>query len=69
MPVIHVHVWEGFGAESAKKVIQGITRVFTDLGIPQRAVEVIVHQVPKSHWGIAGEPASERLKDESPPPE
>ncbi|MCL7453340.1 MAG: hypothetical protein M8467_09855 [Anaerolineae bacterium] len=28
----------------------------------------MVHEIPKSHWGVAGEPASERLKDESPPP-
>jgi len=26
-----------------------------------------VHEIPKSHWGVAGEPASERLKDESTP--
>jgi 4-oxalocrotonate tautomerase len=67
MPVIHVNVWEGFGEEAAKTVIRGITHVFTDMGIPQHAVEVIVHQIPKSHWGIGGEPASERLKDEAPP--
>jgi 4-oxalocrotonate tautomerase len=34
-----------------------------DLGIPTQAVEVIVHEIQKSHWGIGGEPASEKLKD------
>jgi 4-oxalocrotonate tautomerase len=48
-------------------VIHGITEVFVDLGIPRHAVEVLVQEIPKSHWGVAGEPASERLKDESPP--
>jgi 4-oxalocrotonate tautomerase len=67
VPIIHVNVWEGFGQKPAKKAIQGITQVFVDLGIPQHAVEVVIHEIPKSHWGIAGEPASERLKDESPP--
>jgi 4-oxalocrotonate tautomerase len=61
MPVVHVNVWEGFGEEKAKAVIRDITRVFEDLGIPKQAVEVIVHEVPKSHWGIGGEPASEKF--------
>jgi 4-oxalocrotonate tautomerase len=68
MPIVHVHVWKGFGPKPAKTVIQGITQVFVELGIPQQAVEVVIHEIPKSHWGVAGEPASERLKDESPPP-
>ena len=63
MPVIHVHVWEGFGQEKAKITIQNITKVFTDLEIPAQAVEVIVHEVQKSHWGIGGEPASEKFKN------
>ena len=63
MPVIHVNVWKGFGEEKAKKVIQGVTKTFTDLGIPEHAVEVIIHEVQKTHWGIGGEPASEKFKD------
>ncbi len=65
MPVVHVNVWEGFGQERAKTVIQNVTQVFVDLGVPAHAVEVLVHEVKKSHWGIAGEPASERFKDTS----
>jgi 4-oxalocrotonate tautomerase len=63
MPIIHANVWEGFGQEKTKTVIQGITEVFVGVGVPQHAVEVIVHEIPKSHWGIGGEPASEKLKD------
>jgi 4-oxalocrotonate tautomerase len=65
MPIIHVNVWEDFGEKKAKNVIKGITKVFVDLGIPARAVEVIIHEIPKSHWGIEGEPASKKLKDTS----
>ncbi len=65
MPIIHVNVWEDFGEKKAKTVIKGITKVFVDLGIPARAVEVIIQEIPKSHWGIEGEPASEKLKDTS----
>ena len=50
MPIVHVNVWEGFGKEKAKIVIQKITKVFVDLGIPRQAVEVIVHEIPKSRW-------------------
>lgn len=63
MPVIHAHVWKGFGEEKTKKVIEGITKVFVDVDVPAHAVEVIVHEIPKAHWGIGGEPASEKFKD------
>ena len=66
MPLVHVNVWEGFGEKKAKTVIQGITKVFVDLGIPSQAVEVIIHEIPKSFWGIGGEPASEKFKDINP---
>ncbi|NIR87658.1 4-oxalocrotonate tautomerase [Candidatus Bathyarchaeota archaeon] len=63
MPTVHVNVWKDFGEEKVKTVIQNITKVFVDLGIPAHAVEVIVHEIPKSHWGIGGEPASEKFRD------
>jgi 4-oxalocrotonate tautomerase len=66
MPIIHVNVWEGFGKEKAKTVIENITKVFVNLDIPQEAVEVIIHEIQKTHWGIGGVPASIKLKDVSP---
>ncbi|MEE8565713.1 MAG: tautomerase family protein [Candidatus Thermoplasmatota archaeon] len=63
MPIIQVNVWDGFGKEKTKTVIQNITKIFVDLGIPEQAVEVMVHEIPKTHWGIGGEPASEKFKD------
>jgi len=63
MLIVHVNVWKGFGKEKAKTVIKNITKVFADLGIPAQAVEVIIHEIPKSHWGIGGEPASEKFKE------
>jgi len=63
MPTVHVNVWKGFGEERVKTVIQNITKVFVNLGVPAHAVEVIVHEIPKSHWGIGGEPASEKFKE------
>jgi len=49
MPIVHVNIWEGFGKEKTKTVIQEITKIFVDLGIPKKAVEVIVHEMPKTH--------------------
>jgi 4-oxalocrotonate tautomerase len=62
MPIVHVNVWEGFGPDKAKTVIEGITQVFEDLEIPRQAVEVVIHEIPKTHWGLGGEPASEKFK-------
>ncbi|MDW8040392.1 MAG: tautomerase family protein [Nitrososphaerota archaeon] len=63
MPMVHVYVWEGFGKDRAKRLIRGITKVFGELGVPEHAVEVVVHEVPKTHWGVGGEPASEKFGD------
>ena len=63
MPIVQVYVWKGFGEEKVKNVIQNITKVFVDLGIPEHAVEIIVNEIPKSHRGAGGEPASEKFKD------
>jgi len=67
MPIVHVDFWEGVGEDKVKRMIRGITDVIVDLGVPEHAVEVIVREIPKTHWGIGGEPASEKLKDVSPP--
>ena len=67
MPVVHVHFWEGVGKEKVKTMIQGITKVIVDLGVPEHAVEVIVHEIPKTHWGIGGIPSSKARPDAKSP--
>lgn len=67
MPTIHVHIWDGFPEARIREIIEGITNVFTNMGIPQQAVEVIIHEIPKTHWGIDGKPASESRKDSAVP--
>ncbi|MEM2092087.1 MAG: tautomerase family protein [Candidatus Bathyarchaeia archaeon] len=57
-----MYIYGGFSNEAKKRVIEGITRVFTDLGIPAEAVEIAIHEVPMENWGVAGEQASERFK-------
>lgn len=67
MPNVQVNVWEGWGEKNANKVIEGFTKVFTDMGIPAQAVEIIIYEIPKTHWGIGGKPASVVMKDVNPP--
>jgi len=67
MPSIEVKMWKGLSEEAAEKIITGITRVFVDMGIPEQAVEVIIHEIPKTHWGLGGTPASKARPDTTPP--
>ena len=67
MPIVHVYVWSGFSDEAKRKVIAGITNLFTEMGIPGEAVEVVIHEVPKENWGVGGEQASKKLKHVQPP--
>ena len=63
MPIVQLNVWKGFWEEKVKTGIQNITKVFVDLKIPEQAVEIVVNEIPKSHWRIGGEPASEKFKN------
>ncbi len=67
MPIVHVDFWEGVGEGQVKKMIRGITNVMMDIGVPERAVEVVVYEIPKTPGGVGGRPASEALKDVQPP--
>ncbi len=67
MPIVVVKMWKGISEDAVEKIIAGITNVFVELGIPERAVEVVVEEVPKTHWGIGGKQASKTMPDEKPP--
>lgn len=67
MPSVDVKVWKGISEQAVEQIISGITKVFVDIGIPERAVEVIVYEIPKTHWGVGGVPASKGLAGEKPP--
>jgi 4-oxalocrotonate tautomerase len=67
MPIVEVKMWRGTSEEAVERIISGITKVFVELGIPERAVEITVQEIPKTHWGIGGKPASKTMADEKPP--
>lgn len=62
MPVINIDLWGGRDKETKEKIIKGVTKVFTDLGVPAHAVTVILHEISKDNWGSAGEQASRKIE-------
>ena len=60
MPVVVVEWWEGRTIEQKKQLAQGITSVMQDVGVPPEAVHIIIKDVPKHNWAIAGKLASEQ---------
>ena len=64
MPVVTVEMWEGRTVEQKKQLVEGITAAFTQIGVPREALQVIIQDIPKHNWAIAG-----RLASETPPEE
>ena len=60
MPIVQVSVWEGISPENKKKAVEGITKVFEDMGIPKEAVTIVIYEAPKSNWATGGQLHSER---------
>jgi 4-oxalocrotonate tautomerase len=63
MPLVQVSVWEGMSLENKKKTVEGITKVFEELGVPKQTVEIIIYEAPKTNWATGGELHSEKLAD------
>ena len=59
MPIIQVSVWEGVSPENKKKIVEGITKVFEDIGVPKDAVTVVIYETPKTNWATGGRLHSE----------
>jgi 4-oxalocrotonate tautomerase len=61
MPVVQVSVWEGMSPENKKKTVEGITKVFEEMGVPKEAVTIVIYEAPKSNWATGGKLHSETL--------
>jgi 4-oxalocrotonate tautomerase len=46
--------------ENKRKTVEGITKVFEDLGVPKEAVVIVIYEAPKSNWATGGQLHSER---------
>jgi 4-oxalocrotonate tautomerase len=60
MPIVQVSVWEGLAPENKKKIIEGITNVFEDIGVPKEAVQIVIYEAPMINWATGGQLHSER---------
>lgn len=61
MPIVNIQMMEGRPPEKVEEVIKNVTETVSEtLGAPKESVRVLVTEVPKSHWGIGGTPASKR---------
>ncbi|MEM1830110.1 MAG: tautomerase family protein [Desulfurococcaceae archaeon] len=62
MPLVEVTVWAGVNLEVKKRLAEGMTKVFEELGIRREAVTVVIREVPKENWATGGQLHSERFK-------
>ena len=59
MPVVIVEAWSGKTIEQKKQLVEGITSVITNMGIPPQEVHIIIKDNPKHNWATGGKLASE----------
>ncbi len=61
MPFAQVYLLEGRTEEQKRAVIEKVTQALVEaVGAPKENVRVLIHDVPKENWGIAGESAKAR---------
>lgn len=61
MPIAIVHLMEGRDDEKKARAIEAVTKALVEtLDAKPETVRVILLDVPKASWGIAGKPASAR---------
>jgi 4-oxalocrotonate tautomerase len=61
MPVIQVHLIEGRTEGQKSQLIKAVTdAVVESLNAPKESVRIIIHEVPNTNFGIAGETAKHR---------
>ena len=60
MPFAQIYLIEGRTDEQKKAVIEKVTQALHEaVGAPVESVRVLIHEVPKTQWGIAGKTAKD----------
>ncbi len=63
MPICVIHMMEGRDDAKKARAIAAVTQALVDsLEVKAESVRVILQEVPKQHWGIAGKPVGEPRK-------
>jgi 4-oxalocrotonate tautomerase len=60
MPFAQIQIMEGRSEEQKRAVIEKVSQALVEaLDAPLENVRVLISEVPKSHWGIAGRSAKD----------
>ena len=60
MPLAHIYLLEGRSEEVKRSVIEKVTQALHEaVGAPKENVRVVIQDIPKTNWGIAGKTAQE----------
>jgi 4-oxalocrotonate tautomerase len=64
MPIIRVEIQEGRSPETKERLIAALTSTVVEtLGVSPEQVRVLLYELPKTHWGIAGRSAARREEE------
>jgi len=61
VPVVQVELWEGRTDQQKERLIKALTKAFGEVGVKPESLTIILHETPKSNWGIKGEQASKTV--------
>nr|WP_282570605.1 4-oxalocrotonate tautomerase [Paenibacillus sp. L3-i20] len=60
MPIVTIQMMEGRTPEQVRSLISSVTDTIAEqLNAPRERIRVLVTEIPPTHWGIGGVPASE----------
>ncbi len=66
MPLLQVSIVEGRSPELKERLIRDLTAtVVKTLAVKPEAVRVLIQELPKTHWGSAGQSMAQRDKENS----
>ena len=54
MPIVQIELWEGRTDEQKAKLIDAVSDAFGVLNIKKEHVIVVIHETPRSNWGLGG---------------
>ena len=58
MPVVIIEMWEGRTEKQKEMLIKGVTKAFEEIGVKAERLSIIIHENPKTNWGVGGQQAS-----------
>lgn len=64
MPLVQVSMWRGRSREQKKKLIKSVTAAVAEsISCPPESVWIIINDVDKADWGMAGECSADKFPD------